>query len=87
MLKPRKKGQLGNVEDKLLLTNEDNESFEVHETTVYLWESCDGTKDVKDITTELANKLSIDTDRRAELGRVISLSINQLKDRRLIDLE
>jgi hypothetical protein len=65
----------------------DGRSFRVHETIAYVWQACDGRKEIADIAVDMVKELELEGDAATMEKDNILQTVNQLKHMGLVVFE
>jgi hypothetical protein len=86
VVKPRKVGELLSENGKNFLINPKKQSFEVEETTLFLWSACDGIKELPELISAFMVEYSIELSKRMEIERIVGAAINEMAEMGLLEL-
>lgn len=86
MSKPKRVGKLITVKEKEYIKTDKGKSFEVSQTSLFLWKNCNGTRDKDELTKLLINAHNITSVSSTDVEQFVSSSLKDLNKKGLVEL-
>ncbi len=83
-MKPKRKGDVDRNDEGVSLVNDAGNAFPVNETTVVIWEKCNGKNEVGDITAAFLKAMEIGEEHKDEVHIAIDSTIKELEKAQLV---